>query len=95
MRTRRTWTTHELESALNSKGFVALEAGHIWYRLHDGGKRTHIRTKISHGIREYGVELLKNVAWQMHLTHRELDDFVVCPLTREGYIALMRERGHL
>ena len=95
MRTRNTWKTRELESALASKGFQPLDAAHTWYRLYHGGRRTHIRTKVSHGIPEYGRDLLKKMADQMHLTRRELDQFVECPLTRDGYLDLLERGGHL
>ena len=87
----------ELASAFQRKGFRPREAEHTWYYLYIAGKRTPIRTKLSHGTqyRQYGPTLLGKVADQLHLTAAELADFVDCPLTYDSYIGLMRIRGQL
>jgi hypothetical protein len=86
---------HELRSALEAKGFEPQESDHTWYFLHIRGRKTDIRTKVHHHPREYDDRLLGLVAKQMRLTTRELGDFLECPLTRDGYIERMRDRGHL
>lgn len=89
---KNTRKPHELRAALGSKGFEPEERDHTYYFLHVCGKKTDIRTKVHHHRGEYDVHLLGMVAMQMHLNRGELDRFIECPLTREGYLDLMRER---
>jgi len=95
MSIKSTWKTLEIKSALARKGFEPLDADHIWYRLYHGGRRTDIRTKVSRGIKDYGHTLLKEMARQMYLKRRELDQFMECPLTRDGYLELLEKRKKL
>ena len=85
----------ELRTALLRKGFVEEQGDHRWLRLYVGSRRTDVRTPISHGIPEYGVNLLKKVAQQLHLDQREFMDLVRCPLSRSAYADLMRKQGHV
>jgi hypothetical protein len=64
-----------------------------WLCVH--GKRTSIRTRISHGAKEYGDSLLGEMARQLKLRRRDFDDLIDCPLTAEGYLGLLAKGGHL
>jgi hypothetical protein len=59
------------------------------------GRRTYVRTRLSHGAREYGDNLLAAVAKEMKLRRRELDAFLNCPLDHAEYVKLLVERGVL
>ena len=54
-----------------------------------------IRTFLSHGIADYGDDLLAKVARQLKLTKAELLDLIDCRMSGEDYVALLRERGEL
>ena len=82
----------DIQSALLKKGFREDNRDHHFYFLWVGNKKSSVRTKISHGIEEYGIELLKRVSEQLHLTNKELNDLLDCPLTLEGYVRLLRQR---
>ncbi|MFV9631904.1 MAG: hypothetical protein ACNYWM_12655, partial [Methanosarcinales archaeon] len=50
--------TRKIDSALKEKGFIAKERDHTFYFLVINGKQTKIHTKLSHGSKEYGDQLL-------------------------------------
>lgn len=63
--------------------------------MYVNGKKTAIFTKTSHGIKEYGGKLLKNMAWQLRLSPAERYRLVDCPMSEEEYIVLLREKGEI
>lgn len=85
----------EMLSALQRKGFVPASGDHAFLFLHVGGKKTSVRTMVSHGRGEYGDGLLKQVARQLWLSNAELDQLLDCPLTTEKYVDLLVENGIL
>lgn len=83
----------ELHTALLRMGFTFENRKDVWYFHTVEGKRTGVRTKMSHGEKEVGENLLHKMARQLHLNRRELDDFVVGVMTKEEYVVLLRVRG--
>jgi len=84
--------TRNADRALVSKlGFEKTEMHHRVYRLWLEGKLV-ARTYISHGGRELSPYHASQMARQMHLRPAEFVDAVNCPLTREGYCCILRER---
>jgi hypothetical protein len=81
--------------ALRKKGFEAYESHHLMYWLVVEGRKTAIRTRISHGERKVDDWLLGQMAKQLHLSKQELLDFIECRIGGEQYVKLMIERGHL
>ena len=90
-----TFPVKQLRSALLAKGFEQDKTHHAMFWLVAGGKKRPIRTRLSHGVREYGDALLGLVARQMRLRRPELDDFIRCPMDGAGYFKLLIERGEL
>lgn len=84
-----------MRSALEKKGFIPANGDHVFLFLHVNGKKTRVRTKLSHGATEYGPPLLKLVASQLHLTSGELDDLLDCPMSAAMYVALLFQRNIL
>jgi len=89
------FSTRELRAALEKKGFKRRNGHHTFYTLYVNGKKTSIRTKISHGSRDYGPNLLRQIGRQLRLSSRDLEDFVKCPLTEEVYIQKLLEEGKI
>ena len=87
--------TRDLRKALTAKGFEAVHTHHDMFWLCVGGKRSSVRTRISHGASEYGENLLGQMARQLGLSRTEFDDFIECPLSEEQYVDLLAERGRL
>ncbi|MBU0690325.1 hypothetical protein KKC97_13685 [bacterium] len=85
--------TKDLENALTSKGFKKVKTHHEMYWLYCNGKKTHIRTRISHSEKEYGDNLLSQMAKQTKLHRSEFLDLVECPLSEEEYLKKLIQRG--
>lgn len=85
----------DISSSLKKKGFEEKTGDHFFYILYVNGKKTKIRTKISHGIREYGINLLKQVWKQLKLNRRGFQDLIECPMSYEDYVSHLEENGHL
>jgi len=84
--------TREVDRALvNKLGFEKRETHHHVYRLWLEGKLV-ARTYISHGGRELSRYHVSQMAKQCRLSTGEFVDAVRCPLTREDYYRLLRER---
>jgi hypothetical protein len=86
----------EIRAALLKKGFREDQARHhVYYWFYDGNRKTSVKTYFSHGIKEYGDELLDAIKKQLGLTKPQLLDFIECPLSREGYLKLLLESGRI
>jgi tRNA/tmRNA/rRNA uracil-C5-methylase (TrmA/RlmC/RlmD family) len=81
--------SQDIRDALLSKGFKYRESDHTYLVLCADGKQTSIRTKVSHGIREYGDDLLAQVSRQVGLTKAQLLQLVDCPMTHERYVEIL------
>lgn len=87
-----TLKTAKVERALLSKlGFESKVGHHRIFRLYLDGKLV-ARTCISHGHREVGRYHIGQMARQMRLSRREFLDAIECPLTRDEYCGLLRQR---
>lgn len=86
----------DVKSALKTKGFQEIDdRDHIFYFLIYRGKKTHIRTKVSHGESEINDKLCGMMARQMNLTGKQFRDFVDCPLSYAGYVQILVQAQHL
>ena len=89
--------TRLLSRALRKKGFLEnKKADHVFYYLCYEGKRYPVRTKISHGRSgsECDKNLLSKIKRQLRLDSiEELLDFIDCPLSEEGYIAILKQKN--
>jgi hypothetical protein len=87
-----TLRTRSVDRALVGKlGFDKEESHHHVYRLWLDGVLV-ARTYISHGGRELSRYHVSQMARQMHLRTSEFLDAVNCPLSREEYERILRER---
>ena len=82
----------DIGSALSKKGFRPNQSHHVLYVFYYNGKKTNIRTFISHGTKEYGNTLISAMKKQLHLSREEFDLLIKCPLTGEMLIKLYLER---
>ena len=87
--------TRTIRKALTAKGFRQEQSHHEMFFLYVQEKRTQVRTRISHGKREYGDNLLGQMARQVRLQRREFNDLIECPMSGETYLQLLRERGEV
>lgn len=87
--------TSELQVALTKKGFRKSNNHHEMYLFYHKGKKSSVRTRLSHGAKEYSENLLAQMAKQVRLDRGQFDDFIECPLTEEEYIEHLLAKGHL
>ncbi len=88
--------TRLLKSSLQNKGFKAELGNHIFLCFETtNGNETNIWTKISHGKSEYDDNLLALVAKQLKLSKKQLLDLVNCPLSREDYEDILKQKGYV
>jgi hypothetical protein len=78
---------------LVKKGFVEDSTHHVMFWLHVNGKKTRVHTRYSHGVTECNDFLLSLMASQLHLSNREFNDLIDCPLKKENYIQILRDKG--
>jgi len=83
-------STRTIKRALTSKGFREELTHHemLWFFV--DGKRTSLRTRISHGLKEYSDPLLAQMAKQLNISKYHLEKFFDCTLTEAEYLALQR-----
>lgn len=84
-----------MRSALLKKGFRADSTHHEVMWFYAGNQKTSIRTRFSHGAKEYDDNLCSLVRRQINLQASEFDRFMECPMNYEDYLTLMKTRGHV
>jgi hypothetical protein len=84
----------EIDSALLRKGFRKHENDHAYYLLYVDGKRTSIRTKLSHGSKtKYDDGLLSIIKRQLKMPNLQfLVEFVQCKKREEDYVTHLKEK---
>lgn len=88
-------TAKDVSSALERKGFERRESKDAYFHLWVDGKKTPIFTKMSQGEREIHDGLLGAMARQVRLRKAQFDDLIECPLSKEDYVGILREEGHI
>jgi hypothetical protein len=88
----KTWKTRDIAAALLKKGFEERSTHHKIFYLRINGKISGVHTFLSHGVKEYNADLLTKMRAQLHLSGKELDDLIHCPLSGEDYVKLLIER---
>ena len=90
-----TISSKNIESALLSKGFRRDNTHHEYLWLYVDGKKTTVKTWLSHGIREYGDDLLAQVKKQLGISKNQLIALVHCPLGHADYVRHLRDTGRI
>lgn len=85
-----------VSQSLLAKGFKQDRArDHVYFFFYYNGRRTAVRTKISHNEREINDNLCAFMARQMGLTVRQFREFVDCSLTGKMYAELLIRSGRV
>ena len=87
--------TLEIRRALLKKGFKMSEGDHHNYYLYYEGKKTSVRTKISHNDTDIGDPLIRAMAQQLKLSKNEFSEYVACTLCLEKYYEILRQNKNL
>jgi hypothetical protein len=77
---------------LKKKGFLEVTGDHKFLIFHYNGKEI-LHTKISHGAKDLDDYLIKRMALQCNLDKNDFKKLVECPLSKEKYIELLKEKG--
>lgn len=81
---------------LTKKGFVQEEGDHLFlHYVRLDGKKTAIRTKVSHGSkRDLNTGLVSAMARQCHITTQQFKQFAECTLDQNQYEQLLTASGY-
>lgn len=85
----------DIEMALQKKGFQLKQSHHRFFVFQVEGKKTSIRTRLSHGAKEYDDHLLGQMAKQVKLPKEDLLRLIDCPLSEEEYKEILIESGYI
>ena len=85
--------TNDVLHGLEKKGFIRSEGDHSHLVLYLNGKRTMIRTKVSHGNSEIGDHLIGLMSCQLKLDKKKFMDLIYCPLTLDAYLKELDGQG--
>ena len=86
----------KIEKSLPRKGFVRHDGHHRYFHHQYRGKRTGLYAFTSHGsqYKTYDDSLLRPMKVQLGLdTLQQVRDLVECPISGEGYLAILRSKG--
>lgn len=90
------YKTAELEKALCKKGFVRSNKHHRMFRFYYKGKKTPVKTRLSHGAKEYNDNLLGQMKKQLKLPEKQqLIDFIECPLDEKKYGEILIDQNEI
>lgn len=90
------YKTTKLEKALCRKGFVKNETHHKILRFYYQGKKTPVKTRLSHGIKEYNDSLLGQLKKQLKLPDKQrLIDLIECPLDHKEYAEILKSNNEI
>lgn len=83
----------DIISNLKKKGFSEDRSkDHVWLNfLTSDGKKTIIRTKVSHGKSEITEPLITKMAKQVHLNKKQFIELVSCSLSGDVYYSIVKE----
>jgi len=82
---------------LKKKGFVDSDSksvDHKYLELFHNDKLV-LYTKISHGNKDIGNHLIKQMSVQCHLDKDEFMDLSNCPLSKDDYFEILEKKGLL
>ena len=87
----------KVRSGLLKKGFIEVkDKDHVVFQyLNDDGQKTTAWTKYSHGKNEVSEPLIRKMAMQTQLSRLQFEDLVNCPMSKERYREILKEKGIL
>ena len=80
------------EKALIKKGFVKVDTHHHYYTFIYEGKVV-ARTRMSHNNQEINNFLISAMSRQCQLIKEDFLNLINCPLSKEGYIKKLKDKG--
>lgn len=87
--------TRTIIANLKKKGFIERNGDHEFLYFYNNGKKTIIKTKISHGETEVGNKLIGSMAKQLKLDISDFIKFAQCHINQEQYVNILKRKGIL
>jgi len=88
-----TLKARDVLKGLAKKGFSRSEGDHTHLVLYVNGRKTSIRTKVSHGSGEIDDHLIHLMSTQLWLDKEKFINLIHCPLTFDGYLRELEKQG--
>ena len=86
----------KIKQSLKSIGFSEENTHHKRFRYTAvSGDPTLLKTFLSHGLKDYGDDLLLKMAHQLYLTKNELLKLIDGEMTREEYETILRKKENI
>lgn len=85
----------DVVNGLTKKGFEVSQGDHRFFVFYADGKKTSIRTKVSHGSKEVNDSLIGIMSYQLKLDKKMFVDLIQCPLSKEAYVAELKKQGFI
>ena len=85
--------TNKVLNGLITKGFYLSRGNHKHLVFQVDGKKTKIRTKVSHGSKEIDSHLINLMSLQLKLEKKQFIDLINCPLSSKGYLRELQKQG--
>jgi len=85
----------DLTNSLTKKGFTLCNSSHQHYIFYVNGKKTTIRTMVSHNEKEIRDPLQHDISKQMKISIKQLHDFVDCSFSQEKYLEHLIKNGFI
>ncbi len=90
------FSTHDVRKCCETENKLGIEFKTKGKEFNGWFKRGGIkicRITVPKGRKSMGKGLYQSMANQLRLTVRQFDDLLVCPLNRNGYLEILREKG--
>lgn len=84
-----------VKSALKKKGFEEYNLDHKYYIFMYNGKKTTLRTKLSHNHQDLNDYLISQMSKQLSLNKNEFCKLILCALSETEYIEILQAKGLL
>lgn len=86
--------TNKVLKGLTKKGFFLEKGDHKRLIFYFDGKKTEIRTKLSHGSKEINDFLIHKMSIQIKLDNKkQFIDLIDCPMTSNSYLKQLQKKG--
>ena len=80
----------EIQRAFRKLGMQPKQASHKLVQFRYNGKLI-LRTRLSHGSGD--AKAVDYIRQELHLKEEDFRDLISCPLTLEGYVQILKEKG--
>jgi hypothetical protein len=86
----------DIRAGLLGKGFQEeVDRDHVYFWFYFEGKRSAIRTKVSHGATDIPAPLIGQMGKQLRLNKEGFLQLIDCPMDLAQYIKILIDKGEI